>query len=338
MIQINVRTDRLKYIGRWVVCLGVLLCSSVTPAIAGNYGESFLKIDFGARALGLGGTFISLADDGTAVYWNPAGLAQIRTPHVIGSRAFLFKSLADHHFVNMALPLKHEFALGISWIRLGVDNFPQFNTRIGRTGINIPPGARLGSVNDSENAYIVSLAKMYKFNPLLGEFSGTLPIEMPIALNFKYIRQSIGNDTSRGFGLDFGFLLKMGLKDAVGASGAGHLTMGITARDLIGTRIYSDTRSDETIKPGIRMGFSYTQPFRRFRSTLIIAEQHKIYNAETFRIGAEYWYRNALAIRVGHAEYFTTGAGIIIWQMMVDYAFLNQGNGGTHHVSASFNL
>ncbi|MDY6915818.1 MAG: hypothetical protein SVM86_05855 [Candidatus Cloacimonadota bacterium] len=28
----------------------------------------------GTKALGMGGAFVGLADDGTAIYWNPAGL------------------------------------------------------------------------------------------------------------------------------------------------------------------------------------------------------------------------------------------------------------------------
>ncbi len=36
----------------------------------------------GARAIGMGGAFVSIADDATAVYWNPAGLAQLKKPEV----------------------------------------------------------------------------------------------------------------------------------------------------------------------------------------------------------------------------------------------------------------
>ena len=36
----------------------------------------------GARALGLGGAFIAVADDATAVSFNPAGLAQLLNPEV----------------------------------------------------------------------------------------------------------------------------------------------------------------------------------------------------------------------------------------------------------------
>ena len=34
----------------------------------------------GARALGMGGAFIAVADDATAASWNPAGLAQLTKP------------------------------------------------------------------------------------------------------------------------------------------------------------------------------------------------------------------------------------------------------------------
>ena len=33
----------------------------------------------GARALGMGGAFVGLANDGTALYWNPAGLAGLNS-------------------------------------------------------------------------------------------------------------------------------------------------------------------------------------------------------------------------------------------------------------------
>jgi len=40
---------------------------------------SFLKIGIGARAVSMGGAYVSNADDISALYWNPAGLVQI--PH-----------------------------------------------------------------------------------------------------------------------------------------------------------------------------------------------------------------------------------------------------------------
>ena len=36
----------------------------------------------GARAIGMGGAFIAIADDATAASWNPEGLIQLETPEV----------------------------------------------------------------------------------------------------------------------------------------------------------------------------------------------------------------------------------------------------------------
>ena len=47
----------------------------------GNYDAIRItdnEIGFGARALGMGGAYVGVADDYSAVYWNPAGLAQMR--------------------------------------------------------------------------------------------------------------------------------------------------------------------------------------------------------------------------------------------------------------------
>ncbi|NUM66165.1 PorV/PorQ family protein [candidate division KSB1 bacterium] len=55
-----------------LVCLPVF-----APAQeAGKSGLAFLKIGVGGRAAALGEAYVALAQDATAIYWNPAGLAQ----------------------------------------------------------------------------------------------------------------------------------------------------------------------------------------------------------------------------------------------------------------------
>ena len=59
------------------ICLigPMLWCSDQAHANrTGGDAYPFLKIGVGAKAMGMGGAFVSLADDGTAPYWNPAGL------------------------------------------------------------------------------------------------------------------------------------------------------------------------------------------------------------------------------------------------------------------------
>lgn len=54
----------------------------------------------GARALGMGGAFIAIADDATAASWNPGGLIQLETPEVSAGGAYVHReednSFGDH--------------------------------------------------------------------------------------------------------------------------------------------------------------------------------------------------------------------------------------------------
>ena len=56
----------------------VLITMAIVPAIAQDI--DFNIMGTGARARGMGGAFIGVADDATAVGWNPAGLAQLDKP------------------------------------------------------------------------------------------------------------------------------------------------------------------------------------------------------------------------------------------------------------------
>ena len=46
----------------------------------GTTAASFLEIGIGARSLAMGGAFTAVADDATALYWNPAGITNILQP------------------------------------------------------------------------------------------------------------------------------------------------------------------------------------------------------------------------------------------------------------------
>ncbi|MEW6052063.1 MAG: PorV/PorQ family protein [Candidatus Zixiibacteriota bacterium] len=64
-----------------VILMVAVACGPATGANA-NVGTSsfpFLKINVGARAIGMGGAFTGLADDEASVYYNPAGITSVLT-------------------------------------------------------------------------------------------------------------------------------------------------------------------------------------------------------------------------------------------------------------------
>jgi len=66
-------------------------------------------IGSGARALGMGGAFIAIADDATAASWNPAGLFQLKKPEIsfVEKRKIIFltslKPMDYRQFPNFIL-------------------------------------------------------------------------------------------------------------------------------------------------------------------------------------------------------------------------------------------
>jgi len=67
------------------ILLAVLLGLPSFSVSAANFSSSangttaadFLNLGVGARAIGMGGAYTAVADDATAMYWNPAGLSQV---------------------------------------------------------------------------------------------------------------------------------------------------------------------------------------------------------------------------------------------------------------------
>ncbi|PID73227.1 MAG: hypothetical protein CSB33_04715 [Desulfobacterales bacterium] len=73
-----------------LVCLVssvLFLPFSVVHARKVEIPSSFNPVGSGARAIGMGGAFIAVADDATAASWNPGGLIQLRKPEtsLVGS-------------------------------------------------------------------------------------------------------------------------------------------------------------------------------------------------------------------------------------------------------------
>ncbi|MCF8413872.1 MAG: PorV/PorQ family protein, partial [Melioribacteraceae bacterium] len=110
----------------------ILLGSSVSfgqlfPTLGGQRAgistAQFLKIGVGGRASAMGDAFIAVADDASALYWNPAGLVQAENNQVMFSHN---EWVADikHEFVGAVYHLSENDAVGVSFISLHMDDMP----------------------------------------------------------------------------------------------------------------------------------------------------------------------------------------------------------------------
>src|SRR5690554_2893241 len=72
------RLRRGCFLGLWLLVLGSLPEANAQLEITSSPNV----VGSGARALGMGGAFIAVADDATAASWNPGGLTQLERPEV----------------------------------------------------------------------------------------------------------------------------------------------------------------------------------------------------------------------------------------------------------------
>ena len=72
----------------------------------GTTAATFLEIPVGARAVGMGGAFVSVANDATALYWNVAGIANLERNEIMGIHSrWIAETSFD--FGGLVIPLRN---------------------------------------------------------------------------------------------------------------------------------------------------------------------------------------------------------------------------------------
>ncbi|MBI4727219.1 hypothetical protein HY768_08380 [candidate division TA06 bacterium] len=323
------------------IMLGLAIAASVR---AESYGGEFLNLGVGARAQGMGGAYGPLANDASAIYWNPAGLSGIIRPEIMFCHTQLFGGLANHDFLGLAWPLNKRLSLGLGWIRLGVDDIPRFSYNVG----TMPEG----SFGDNENAVYVSAAFQREVAPW-GK-----PLKLSAGGSVKLIYNKLDDRQASGLGLDFGLQAKLWLAEWLAVRSANQVIVGmepavversnwgtigisLAAQDIGGTSISWNTSSQHNdIKPaGYKAGISYAQPIFPWRSQIILSAEVASQSYQKGRLGLEVDYRNLLTARLGRDQKdLVWGGGVTVWRLKFDWAYAPHQLGSTHRVGCSFKL
>src|SRR5215218_10487633 len=98
------------------------LCSAACAQFRVSVNE-FLNIGAGARGLAMGGAQVASVKDGTAGYWNPAGLALVKdVPNVNVMHAEYFSQIGKFDYASIALPLSgNKRTIAVTALRFAVD-------------------------------------------------------------------------------------------------------------------------------------------------------------------------------------------------------------------------
>lgn len=186
---------------RFSLIVGFLICCFAATAQVSTpkYSNEFLNIGVGARALGMGNVQAAIADDATAGYWNPAGLLNLQYRYNIAlMHSELFAGIAKNDYGSFAMPLDDKSALGVSVIRLGVDDIADTRRLQNEYGYIQYDSIRFFSVADY--AMLVSYAR--KSNLIEG---------LQLGASAKLIYRNVGEFANAyGFGIDAGAQLTRG--------------------------------------------------------------------------------------------------------------------------------
>jgi long-subunit fatty acid transport protein len=187
---------------------------------AGTSTAQFLKLGAGARASGMGEAFAGVADDATAIYWNPAGLGGIER----GSLSVMHAAWLDdisYEWAAYAQPLGGFGVLGVGVQYLSYGTL----TKLDSTGLEGD------SFNPADMAASLAYAKK------IGSFG--------VGINLKYISSKIV-DTATAYAADIGIQQKLGDK----------LTLGLAAQNM-GSKMKFISEEDP-LPMNIKFGGAYS--------------------------------------------------------------------------------
>lgn len=328
--------------------MGLLLIFLQPPeAAAGKYAAEFLAEGVGARALAMGGAYVAVADDATANYWNPAGLPFVRGPEIGFSHVTMFDELANFDAFTLSVPVGRTIGLGLTWIRLGVDNIPRYDALLGTSSDRIgqahpewrSDGEAEGTFSDTEQAYVFSVAKRFDFDLFMGGglTPVMIPIEFALGASGKYISQSLDDRRGTGQGFDLGTLLRIGLTSESPEISPRYISLGFAMQN-VGTKLTWDTDGDyqDEVTRSLRVGLAFSQALSSLSGVVTLAVQLDDQYGQDIRYGGEYAFRDMLFLRGGaDVNDFTAGAGLKLYMVRLDYAFVGYELGNTHRLSAA---
>jgi len=320
------------------------------PCLSGDYGAAFLEIGVGAEALSMGGAYCSIVKDGTAFYWNPSGLGLIKHRILSGMYGQQFGSIQNPygqlHYAGFVQPLSGHAAIAFNWIRFSVDDIPEYpdlegeslQDRLYHPSLR-PSGNPVGYFSDTEDAFFFSFAKMLTSQFNMGWNYQDVRIDVPVGVNFKYIRQSLYKNEASGMGLDLGAMVRIHFSDLLVSDEFGIFSFGINLQDFTTTHLKWDTRHEDNIPVNVKWGISYQQPLPFSKHHLIFAFDRDTRWHQDRHFGFGYTAFGCLGLRIGlHGKNLTGGAGIRIWRVGVDYAFLTHEITHLHRISCDLRL
>ncbi|MDD5132025.1 MAG: PorV/PorQ family protein [bacterium] len=265
----------------------------------GGRPGAFLSYGAGARSLAMGKTFVGVADDASATYWNPAGLGLLTQKEINTLFASLYER-TDLSFASYVHPLRtsslqssvvSDFGtIGVSIVNLTSRGFQlrdENNYDLGEGGV-------------TESAAIISYGKQIQVPD--GSW------QLAFGMNGKLVSQNVDARSDTDYGLDLGILATFY-----------PWSVGLAVQNVVAPQLTLLENTNQ-YPVAATLGAGY----RLFSDSLLLAVDVNKMVDRAFKVhfGAEYSLAQMMAIRAGIDETeLTAGLGFTWQKYTLDYAF-----------------
>ena len=324
--------DRLAFVAAVALAAAAAAPADAADALGsqreGTSSGTFLRIGVGARAVAMGESFVAVANDPSAIYWNPAGLASLQRREVAASHVAWPGDIGYEH-VTLVIPSRR---LGGSLgIQLGV-----LATRIQET-TDIEPFGTGREFSYSDLVTGVAFARRWTDKLLVGAGA-------------KFVREDLGSEvggtTTNAVLFDVGSIFYLGLGSVRIATSLTNFGSEMRPSGQFVSPYSGEVRQYDGFDPP--MAFRYGVAFEPLetpaqRVTASVEMNQPADNQQQFKAGVEWAYRRAFALRTGYnfnadVMKFSAGAGFSLnfasLHGTLDYAYTDAGIlGGINRLS-----
>ena len=333
----------------------LMIGNSVFAQGPGTSAVPFLMIAPGARAGGMGESGVALANDATAIFWNPAGLAfQYEDPEydTIGEASFMHTqwlpqfNFSDLFYDYFALRYYMEdigmVGMSFTWLNLGesIETDNEGNE-----------GQRFNS-----QEYAITLAYATKLEDNLGLGVNVKIIRSELAPEGVNVGTEKTDGLATGFALDFGVLWEPDYNIL-----EKRLRLGANLSNFGPAIFYNDKAQSDPLPTLLRLGAAYKVFDDEFNRIVVTYETTRMLvrkdgakaddfltavfysswvkgsvkdrlNSFTHSMGLEYWYGNLIALRAGffnehkdfgNRKFITFGAGLVYDIFGFDFGYIS---------------
>ena len=304
----------------------------------GTRPAQFLKFPVGSRATAMGESFAAVANDASALYWNPAGIGRLKALELHLSHANYLADI-NFNFAGLVVPIAKSSNLGFSAAAWSMGDEPV-------TTPEDPTGE--AGLTWSASSFAIGVT-----------YSRALTDRFAVGLTGKFIQENLYHSSAKTLAIDIGSLYDTGIsgiKIGMSMTNFGG-KLKVSGRDL-NVRT-TPIRPANPTQPGdlgtsswplplnFRVGLS-VELLRKESSSLLLASDfiHPTDADERLNFGAEYSMNNRIFLRGGYKfnyeeESFAAGGGLSLpvsgYNLAIDYAFSDFGIlGDVHRFSLGF--